>query len=178
MEKPTPDVPEVVLDDLQVSESDLLTLVQERTGAATAEPRRGRDAAVIGVFKGWSPDGEPLVMTADGERAGLPARSTVTLTDEQVGQEVLIVFDAADVTRPIVVGVIQPRRTAGPPSRPLDVVVDGERVTIEAQKEVVIRCGEASITLTRAGKVLIRGKYVLSRSSGSNRIKGASVEVN
>ena len=41
-----------------------------------------------------------------------------------------------------------------------------------------MRCGEASITLTRAGKVLIRGAYVLSRSSGANRIKGAAVEIN
>ena len=41
-----------------------------------------------------------------------------------------------------------------------------------------LRCGKASITLTRAGKVLIRGAYLLSRSSGVNRIKGGSVQIN
>ena len=30
----------------------------------------------------------------------------------------------------------------------------------------------------RAGKVLIRGAYLLSRSSGVNRIKGGSVQIN
>ena len=47
-----------------------------------------------------------------------------------------------------------------------------------AESEIVLRCGEASITLTRAGKVLIRGTYLLSRSSGVNRIKGGSVQIN
>jgi uncharacterized protein (DUF2345 family) len=56
--------------------------------------------------------------------------------------------------------------------------VDGEQVVIEGKKEIVLKCGKSSITLTRAGKVLIRGAYVLSRSSGVNRIKGGSVQVN
>ncbi|MEP7119602.1 MAG: hypothetical protein ABJE95_01785, partial [Byssovorax sp.] len=36
----------------------------------------------------------------------------------------------------------------------------------------------SSITLTRAGKILIRGAYVLTRSSGVNRIQGGSVQIN
>jgi hypothetical protein len=58
------------------------------------------------------------------------------------------------------------------------VHVDGKRVVLEGQDEVVLRCGEASITLTRNGKIAIRGKYLLSRSSGVNRILGGSVQVN
>lgn len=56
--------------------------------------------------------------------------------------------------------------------------VDGKRVLIEGQEEVVLMCGDASITLTKAGKIVIRGKYLLSRSSGVNRILGGSVQVN
>ncbi|HWV14062.1 MAG TPA: DUF6484 domain-containing protein [Cellvibrio sp.] len=58
------------------------------------------------------------------------------------------------------------------------IKVDGKRVVIEGQEEIVLACGESSITLTRAGKILIRGKYLLSRSSGVNRILGGSVQVN
>lgn len=58
------------------------------------------------------------------------------------------------------------------------VHIDGKRVVLEGQEEVVLKCGEASITLTRNGKVVIRGKYLLSRSSGVNRILGGSVQVN
>ena len=53
-----------------------------------------------------------------------------------------------------------------------------ERLIVTAKEQVVIRCGKASITLTRAGKVLIQGEYVLSRSAGVNRVKGGSVQLN
>ena len=59
-----------------------------------------------------------------------------------------------------------------------DVTADGKRVTFDAKEEIVLRCGKASITLTKAGKVLIRGAYLLNRSSGVNRIKGGSVQIN
>ena len=61
---------------------------------------------------------------------------------------------------------------------PMRASIDDERLVLSAQREVTIQCGKASITLTRAGKVLIRGEYLLSRSSGVNRIKGASVQIN
>jgi hypothetical protein len=49
---------------------------------------------------------------------------------------------------------------------------------VSAERQLILRCGDASLTLTRAGKVLISGSYVLSRSSGANRIRGAVVELN
>ena len=63
-------------------------------------------------------------------------------------------------------------------SHSVETKVDSETLTLTANREIVIRCGEASITLTRAGKILLRGKYLLSRSSGVNRIKGGSVQIN
>lgn len=56
--------------------------------------------------------------------------------------------------------------------------VDGERVVIEGKEEIELKCGESSICLTKSGKILIRGKYLLNRSSGVNRIMGGSVQVN
>jgi uncharacterized protein (DUF2345 family) len=60
----------------------------------------------------------------------------------------------------------------------LSVQADGERLVIAAEQEIVLRCGAASVTLTRAGKVLIKGAYVLSSSTGYNKIKGAAVDIN
>lgn len=59
-----------------------------------------------------------------------------------------------------------------------DVSLDGKRVVLEGKEEIVLKCGDASITLTKAGKILIRGKYLLNRSTGVNRILGGSVQVN
>ena len=70
----------------------------------------------------------------------------------------------------------------------LEMKVDGDfsindkkedgRLIFEAKEEIVLKCGESSLTLTKSGKVLIRGKYVLNHSTGINQIIGGAVEVN
>lgn len=103
------------------------------------------------------------------------ARSIVDLCAAHVGAQVLVGYEEADPARPIVLGVLR-----GGEQRPdgVEVQGDGERMVISARRALVLRCGEASITLTSAGKVLIEGKYLLSRSAGANRIKGGSIELN
>jgi Domain of unknown function (DUF6484) len=108
----------------------------------------------------------------------IAARSTVALRRVMIGREVLVLFEQGDIERPIIIGVIEPQALAAPPSHSVQVHADGERHLIEAEREIVLRCGEASITLTRAGKVIIRGAYILSRSSGYNKIKGAAIDIN
>jgi hypothetical protein len=53
-----------------------------------------------------------------------------------------------------------------------------EVLEITARQQLTIRCGESSITLTAGGKIILRGKYIVSRSSGVQRIKGGSVQIN
>jgi len=111
----------------------------------------------------------------------------VALGKNEIGREVALLFEESDPRKPIVMGLIQqPESTVASVEtpaleeqpQPINVEIDGERLVFTAQKEIVLRCGKASITLTRAGKVLIRGAYVLSRSSGANKIKGGSIALN
>ncbi len=60
----------------------------------------------------------------------------------------------------------------------VEVDADGQRLVVSAKEQLVLRCGKASITLTKAGKVTIEGSYVSSRSTGVNRVKGGSVQLN
>ncbi|MFL5356870.1 hypothetical protein [Archangium sp.] len=69
-----------------------------------------------------------------------------------------------------------PPEAAAP--QPMEAHVDGKRVVIEGQDEIVLKCGEASITLRRNGKVIVKGTYLESRATGTHRIKGGSVEIN
>jgi hypothetical protein len=142
-------------------------------------------AIVIGRLAGHDPAGIPLVdhpLNASG--SPLPSRTTVFLGPDRVGHDLALGFEAGDPAKPIVLGVIyRPDGSAGEPrdrctDKAAEVSVDGERVLLSAEKEIVLRCGDESLTLTRAGKVLIRGDYILSRSSGVNRIKGGSVQIN
>lgn len=61
---------------------------------------------------------------------------------------------------------------------PRDAIVDGKRIVLNAADEIVLQCGKARIILTRAGKILIQGEYLLSSSRGANKIKGASIQLN
>jgi hypothetical protein len=147
---------------------------------------------VIGCVAGVSPSGEVLVdFAANPTGAPLPARSAASLGPSATGREAALMFEGGDARKPFIVGLIEdpapppaaveaaPESPAeGEAPRPFRVEVDGERVVLEAEKEIVFRCGKASITLTRAGKVLIRGEYVLTRSAGVNRIQGGSVQIN
>ncbi len=51
-------------------------------------------------------------------------------------------------------------------------------MAIEACDELELRCGEASITLRRNGRVVVRGTYIETCSRGTNRIKGSTVKLN
>ena len=57
-------------------------------------------------------------------------------------------------------------------------VAPEEEVVLTATKQLTLRCGDSSITLTAAGTIILRGKYIVSRSSGVQRIKGGSVQIN
>jgi hypothetical protein len=70
------------------------------------------------------------------------------------------------------------RRSAAPAAPlPAESMIP-EELVICAANQLTIRCGESSITLTAAGKIILRGKYIVSRSSGVQRIKGGSVQIN
>jgi hypothetical protein len=143
-------------------------------------PNRRLDGVVIGLLLGIKDDGVPLVaFPGNPEETAIEARSTTRLEELQVGRQVALVFEGGDPRLPLVIGMVQnPARRSAPVDESVAAELDGERVVLAAKKEIVLKCGKASITLTRAGKIILRGTYLLSRSSGVNRIKGGSVQVN
>jgi len=139
-------------------------------------------APVIGRLQGFNLLEQPLIaglLTNQGQV--LSARTTVPLRRSMVGRDVVVLFESGNAQLPIIMGVIEPRALAECETTPepgVAIQADGEQHHITAEREIVLRCGEASITLTRAGKVIIKGNYILSRSTGYNKIKGAAIDIN
>src|SRR5262245_16676544 len=127
------------------------------------------EGVVVGRLAGLDGAGPRVEWAGEVVRA----RATVPIDAGHVGRDVVLAFEEGDPSRPIILGVIH-----DPSSKPVAASVDGESILIDGRREIVLKCGRASITLTRAGKILLRGTYVLSRSSGVNRIKGGSVQIN
>lgn len=126
-----------------------------------------------------------------GNLAGpVKARVTGTIAKALLAAEgatpppVVLAFEEQDPGRPVIMDIVCERLEETPLVVTLqqdaleDVRVDGRTVTFDAQEQIVLRCGKASITLTRAGKVLIRGAYLSTQASGVHRIKGGSVQIN
>lgn len=121
----------------------------------------------------------------------LLARTLANLDDTALAQaardraEALLLFEGEDPTRPLLVGLLRSSTPlvdallAGPlPQAPVVARVDGKRVAIEGKEEVVLRCGKASLTLQRDGKVVLRGVNLVTQADQVHKIRGGKVQVN
>lgn len=151
-----------------------------RAPVSSAIPPQGLPGVVLGELLALADDLRPLVRFPARGGTAVPARSTVDLHGAHVGARVVLMFEDGDAARPIVTGVLREGTGWPLPEPPAQVQVDadGQRLVVTAREQLVLRCGKASITLTKAGKVLIEGSFVTSRSAGVNRVKGGSVQLN
>lgn len=136
----------------------------------------------LGRLVDFNNDKQPVVEILNGQRTETHiARSCVKLSAVQLGAEVVLVLTAQN--EPIITGVID--------AEPVDIQaeenpllsanlmrVDGRIVDLKATERISLQCGDAKITLTKDGKITIKGKYLLSRAKKANRIQGGSVELN
>jgi Domain of unknown function (DUF6484) len=162
--------------DIRKSTEDFEELVE------SAKPEYDYVAGVvIGRLIGFRESSIPLVVySGQPGVVAIPARNAVDLRGEHIGRDVVLTFEGGDPRSPIVMGWLRADEAWRVPEHPeqIEVDSDGQRVTIGAAQEIVLRCGEASITLTREGRVDIRGTYVVTHSKGVNRIRGGSVQIN
>lgn len=98
------------------------------------------------------------------------------------GDPVLLVLENGDPALPIIIGVVSDVLPK-PPSPVQGQVEDsfelnGKRISFEGREEVVLRCGKASITLRADGQVVVKGTRLMSRASETNKVRGATVQIN
>ena len=137
---------------------------------------------VIGRIVGIGSDGAPIVDFPENPAGEpVPAVATARYDLGSAGRDVALMFISGDAARPLAIGVVA--RSSGKDAIDASTAaVEPEKppecLTLAATREIVLQCGRASIVLTRAGKVLLRGAYLSLRSTGMQRITGASVHIN
>lgn len=146
---------------------------------------------LVGALVGVNEAGRPRVDFPGNTGGPVEARSIVTVPPPDfpaagAPASVLLVFENGDWRRPIIVGFVrdtlfgpEPARAATiAADRPTTARIDGKQVVLEAQEEVVLRCGQSSVTLRRDGKIVLLGSNIVSRASEVNKIKGGNVAIN
>jgi ribosomal protein S1 len=139
--------------------------------------------AMIGMQAGGLIRGEVRQVSEDGVvvRFGQSDEVTCDLLESQPGSgnwlgpgDRVVVWREAEERdrRPIVLGRIALARSHQVGGRAPD------ELTIEASKNLTLRCGSGSITLRADGKILIKGKDLVSHAQRLNRIKGGAVQIN
>lgn len=86
-----------------------------------------------------------------------PSQTVTPLSVKDIGRDVVLAFVTVDlVQQPMIMGLIQKPTplpaTKTAPAQGLEVITDGKRMILTAQEEITLRCGKASITMTKAGK--------------------------
>jgi hypothetical protein len=130
--------------------------------------------ARMGRLAGIDAEGR-LLVTCDGVVAP-PLACAIGVADSEAAlrravterRPVLFVVPEPEGSPPVVIALVR----AG-------IAADTPRVLeVRAGEQLVVRCGRASITLRKDGRVTVRGTRVVSASSGANKIKGATIALN
>lgn len=174
---------DAVLEQVEGAVSpDFEKLIEANVSDPAEALARPIETIVVGTLVGFIDNGATPLVTYRGQpgATALAARSTVDLHGSHIGRDAVLMFEAGDPQRPIVVGCIRQSGDTSVPdiSQRVQVDADGERLVINAQRGLVLRCGKASITLSPDGKVVVKGAQVVSHATGLNRIKGGSVQLN
>ncbi len=149
---------------------------QAQQDAAPRQPATAQDVVTGRLMPAEGRDQVLVDYPGNPSSSPIAAVSTVVLHTADIGQPIALAFDAGDPRRPIVLGVLTDTYREDPAASDLDQ--PGDEVKISAEKSIQLTCGKASITLLHSGKVIIRGTHLISRSSGANKIKGGSIQLN
>jgi hypothetical protein len=144
------------------------TRILDVAAAAAAGTRLGRVAALLdeAILVACEPDATIVACDLLEPRGDRPR----PLAE---GETVLVVVPEGGGGRGVVLGrVLRPGTKCaaedGPP----------EEILLEATKGLTLKVGDGSITLREDGKILIRGRDLVSHARRTNRIRGGSVSIN
>lgn len=152
-------------------------------------------AWLVGTLTGFNDQGAPEVkVVIEDQWHNLTTTPTVAVSRSDLGRQAVVMTPGGALSTPLLMGFVHTPLTlaleAGrdkgslshsQTSQSMSVEVDeapAREVALEGREKLVLRCGSASITLTEAGKIILRGRHLVSRSEGVNRILGASIQMN
>ncbi|MDR2093706.1 MAG: DUF6484 domain-containing protein [Azoarcus sp.] len=134
----------------------------------------------LGTLQGFDEQGRARVQIDGLARQQTCVGALVRLQTQDLGRRVALGFENGSIHCPIVLGLLAETaatvQITGAPT--VDIERHPGHTVIEAEGELELRCGEAVILLQADGRIQLRGTYITSHASASQRIRGGSVQIN
>ncbi len=93
-----------------------------------------------------------------------------------LGTPVLCIVDE---NKGYILGVIQPYLAPdGQDDQKDEKKIDPKQLNLKAVESIELTCGESMLSMDKNGKIVLRGADITTRSSGPNKIKGATIRLN
>ena len=148
----------------------------------------GQTTCLVGRITHRDDAGRVSVDFAGNTFGPISARCSLSepLNDLGAIPPVLLMFENGDLALPIIVGLVRDTlpvlhdlsKAPDETHAPLEVRIDRKTVSLVAAEQIEMRCGKSSVLLTKDGKIVLKGTEIVSRASGTNKIKGAAVKIN
>jgi len=162
-------------------------LLRQILAAPMASPKSEPTQIITGHLAGVDDEGRILFVPEQGPATPFPVAIGVTVSDGVLlpaarnQQRALVVRTSDPNPRFVLISLVRERvaaaaRDAAPGQ--LEVKMDGETLRLTADREIELRCGNASLVLRQSGRVILKGNYLVTSSRGPLKIKGATVEIN
>jgi hypothetical protein len=147
------------------------------------------EAVLIGRLVHVDSEGCPFVtfrgVTGPTQARVATAQPCPSEEELQARPAVLLMFEEDHPDLPIVIGFVRKAFVGQPTTDTLvngrhdgPVQVNGKTLVFEGQEEIVFRCGLGSLTIRANGQVVVKGTRLVSRASETNKIRGATVQIN
>ncbi len=122
------------------------------------------NGVVVGIITGLDEQNSPMVdFDCNVYKRPLSAASLVPIDKIHAGRKAALMFEQNRADKPVIMGLMHTR---------------GQAEAITAEKELVIRCGKASIRLKENGDIVISGRELISRARKDNIIRGGTIHLN
>lgn len=152
-----------------MNDLSLLSVLDARSGISPATVKSvSDDDTVIVELDGADAPAQPcdVLQTHEADRLHL-----------QPGDRVLVA-GAGSLPRGVILGRIGAPRAVEKLMAELPTTEPPDELVLEAKHSLTLRVGEGTITIREDGKILIKGKDLVSHAQRLNRIKGGAVSIN
>ena len=149
----------VELTVVKEHQEDLLTTLAEHT-----EQNVKVEGVVVGFITAIDKQNNPMVdFDCNVFKEAIPATSLVEINNTHTGHKVALMFEQNRADKPMIMGFMH---------------VPEQTKSITAEKELLIKCGKASIRLKENGDIVINGRELISRARKNNIIRGGTIHLN